>query len=83
MAMRSGTAREKWSARSMTASLAISASWHLLVLALLVLTVRPFELPSDNRPIEVQLLPPLPSLFRPKPPEVIKLRPAPPIVDPS
>jgi hypothetical protein len=81
--MRSRTTREKWSARSLAVSLAISASWHLLVLAVLVLAVHPFQLPMEERSIELRLLPPLPPIL--KPPEPIpklKLRPAPPDLAP-
>ena len=86
IAMRSRTARDKWSTRSVAVSVAISLSWHLLVLAVLVLAVHPFQLPMEERSIELQLLPPLPPILKPpepKPPEPrLKLRPAPPDTEP-
>ena len=66
-------ARARWSTIDMAASLAISAVWHLLVLAVLVITVHPFTLP-EQRPILVELAPPLPAL-EPLPPVEVQLRP--------
>ena len=63
----------RWSTLDMAASLAISAFWHLLVIAVLAMAVHPFSLP-DQRPISVELMPPPPSLELPPPVEV-QLRP--------
>lgn len=52
----------------MAASLAISACWHLLALAVLALAVHPFELPLQSPAIELQILPPQPD-------EAVVLRP--------
>jgi hypothetical protein len=62
----------RWSMLDMAASLAISAFWHLLVLAVLAMAVHPFTLP-DQRPISVELLPPPP--LEPPPPVEAPLRP--------
>jgi hypothetical protein len=51
--------RARWTTLDWAASLSISAFWHLLVLAVMVLAVRPFQLPDVNRPVDLQLLPPL------------------------
>ena len=67
--------RDRWSSVDWAASLAISAFWHLLVLTVLVMAVHPFKLPDDNRPISVELIPPLPSLQPTPPPVELKLRP--------
>ena len=56
----------------MAASLAISASWHLLALAVLAMAAHPFELPLQTQAIELQILPPLP---QEEPKETVVLRP--------
>jgi hypothetical protein len=63
-----------------TASFAISASWHFLILMVLALSVHPPRLPPEPPPVEVELLPPLvtpppPELTpKPLPPEPIELK---------
>lgn len=86
-------ARSHWSTVNWAASLAISALWHLLVLAVLVMAVHPFQLPDANRPISVELLPPLPPVdvyLRPRqvadepaPPRPLPATPKPPEAKPS
>jgi hypothetical protein len=58
--------RGPWSARASAASLAISAVWHLLLLAVLALAVHPLVPPDEIPPVTVRLLPPL---LRPPPPK--------------
>ena len=53
------------------AGLAISMSWHLMVLAVLALTVHPFTLPPETTPVFVELLP------QPVPPTVAPPEPTP------
>jgi hypothetical protein len=66
------------------ASLAISMSWHVLLLAVLALAVHPLPAPRDALPITVELLPPLapprePPILR----ELPEDRPIPPRVQPQ
>jgi hypothetical protein len=69
--------REQWSARvSTAASLAISASWHFMLLAVLALAVHPLRFPHDAPAVTVELLPPLVS--PPPPPVPVEPEPLPP-----
>jgi hypothetical protein len=72
--MKARPTREKWSARrsELAVSFAISASWHFLVLAILAMAVHPLQLPNPDRPINLDLLPPL------IPPPAIRIEPPPP-----
>ncbi len=66
----------RWSQRSVATSLAVSACWHLLVLAVLALAVHPFRIPDEQPPIEVQLIPRLlPEPEIKPPPTVPRLQP--------
>jgi hypothetical protein len=90
-AVKSRSAREKWSVRrsELAVSIAISASWHFFVLAILAMAVHPLQLPDSNRPIDLELLPPLPPIrIEPPPPPIppkpilrklIEIKPPPPV----
>lgn len=94
---RGRTPRARWTALDWTASLAISAFWHLLVLAVLALAVHPFQLPDHSQAVELELLPPLttpplptvevqlrPRQDEPRPARPLpRLRPAPPEAQPQ
>jgi hypothetical protein len=80
--MKARSRREKWAVRKseLAISIAISASWHFLVVAVLVMAVHPLQLPTPDRPITLELLPPL------EPPPPVKVEPpppAPPLVRPK
>lgn len=72
--------REKWSGRaSAAASFAISASWHVLVLAVLALAVHPLRFPPETPPVIVELFPPPITVA---PPVEVEQPPAPTVQDP-
>jgi hypothetical protein len=77
--MKARSRREKWSVRKaeLAISISISASWHFLVLAVLVMAVHPLQLPTPDRPIDLELLPPLVT------PPPVKVEPPPPLVRPK
>jgi hypothetical protein len=78
----------RWTTLDWTTSLTLSAFWHLLVLLVLTLAVHPFQLPDQNRALDVELLPPLTP--PPAPTVVVHLQPrpadqppAPPVAKPA